>query len=210
MAQTLYNGIKVPTNGDAYNLTGDLAIMGASGITPIPVPSKSARDALAASAPGGTLPVGTMVIRKDQSMFIETWDGTNWVTGAHCEWYKNGASVGTGATFDVGALTQDSAKTTNTGFITHPSAGVLKFRDAGTYAITFTGVASAALTGRSFLEIQADAGVVYRSVVTGEDRGYVSIANYRAAANELMVFDAYHNSGATRTLNYRIAVTRVG
>jgi hypothetical protein len=210
MAETIYSGAEVPTNSDPYNLTADLRKMALSLTMPIAVMNVSARNALQNEAPGGVFKVGQPIIRRDQSMLTEIWDGAGWVTGKpHTEWSSNGIVVGTAATIDVGALTQDAAKTTDSAFVTHPQAGALRFRDAGTYAITFTGVASALMTGRSFLEIQAAGGVVYRSIVTGEDRGYVSIANYRAAANELMVFDAYHNSGAARTLGFRIAVTRV-
>jgi plastocyanin len=209
MAQTLYNGIVVPTNGDAYNLTADLATMGQSGITPIPVASLSARNALAAAAPGGVLPVPTVVIRKDQSMFIETWDGSTWKAGGHVEWTRTSQVVPNITVWGVGALTQDSAQTLDTAFITHPASDQLKFRDAGTYAITFTARASAAPSGRSFVEIQSAGSAVIRTVMTGEDRGAAVIPNYRAAANEILTFDVYQTSGGNLTYDFRIRVTRV-
>jgi plastocyanin len=209
MAQTLYNGIVTPTNSDAYNLTADLVTMGQSGITPIPVASVSARNALAAAAPGGTLPVGTMVIRKDQSMFLETWDGSTWKAGGHVEWTRSAQVVPNITVWGVGALTQDSTKTNDTAFITHPASDQLKFRDAGTYSITFTAKASAAPTGRSFVELQAAGDPVIRTVMTGEDRGAATIPNYRAAANEILTFDVYQTSGGNLTYDFRIRVTRV-
>jgi plastocyanin len=208
MSQTLYNGAVIPTNGDSYNLTTDLATMGASLNLPIPVSSKSARDALAAAA-GGTLPIGTMVTRRDQSMFIETWDGTNWKTGGHVEWVHAGSVVPNITVWGVGALTQDSAQTTDTAFITHPASDQLKFRDAGTYAITCTAKASASSAGRSFVEIQSAGSAVIRTVMTGEDRGAAVIPNYRAAANEILTFDVYQTSGGNLTYDFRIRVTRV-
>jgi plastocyanin len=209
MAQTLYNGIVVPTNGDAYNLTADLATMGQSGITPIPVASVSARNALAAAAPGGVLPVGSQVIRKDQSMFVETWDGTTWKAGGHVEWVHAGSVVPNVTVWGVGALTQDSTQTNDTAFITHPASDQLKFRDAGTYAIAFTAKASASSAGRSFVEFQSGGSAVIRTVMTGEDRGAACIPNYRAAANEILSFDVYQTSGGNLTYDFRIRITRV-
>jgi hypothetical protein len=210
MGQTLYNGAWVPTPGDPYAPTDDLKKLALSLNLPIPVMNQGQRDALFGLV-GGSLPTGTIVIRRDQSMRLEIWNGTAWADGApHTEWYSNDKIIPNATVFGVGALTQDAAKTTDTAFITHPTADAIKYRDAGTYSITFAGLAEATMNGRSFLEIQAANGVVFRSIVTGEDRGFVAIPNYRAAANEVMVFDAYHNSGATRQLDFRVAVTRVG
>lgn len=209
MAQTLYNGTVVPTNGDSYNLTADLATMGASLNLPIPVASAAARNALAAAA-GGTLPIGTMVIRKDQSMFIETWDGTNWKTSGHCEWTRTGQVVPNITVWGVGALTQDATQTTDTAFITHPASDQLKFRDAGTYAISFTAKAVSAPSGRSFVEFQQSGSAIIRTVMTGEDRGAAVIPNFRAAANDILTFDVFQTSGGNLTYDFRIRVTRVG
>lgn len=209
MSQTLYNGAVVPTNSDGYDLTADLAEMCMSLNIPIPVSNQAQRDGLAALA-GGTLQAGTMVLRKDQSMFVEKWDGTSWKTSGHSEWTRTGQSVPNTTTWGVGALTQDATKTTDTAFVTHPANDQLKFRDAGVYAITFTAKASAGVTGRSFVEFQSGGEAIIRTVMTGEDRAAAVIPNYRAAANEVMVFDVYHSSGAARTYDFRVRVTRVG
>lgn len=208
MSQTLYNGAVVPTNSDAYDITGDLVDLCLSLNVPIPVTTLAQRNGLAALAPGGVLPIGTMVLRRDQSMFTEKWDGTTWKTSAHSEWTRSGQVVPSTQVWGVGALTVDAAKSTDTAFVTHPAANQLKFRDAGTYAITFIATSSASLTGRAFVEIQSGATPLIRTVVTGEDRGAAIHPNYRAAANEVLVFDVYHESGADRTLGFRIAVTR--
>ncbi|CAH0296471.1 hypothetical protein SRABI26_04395 [Arthrobacter sp. Bi26] len=209
MGQTLYNGAWVPTNSDAYDLTADLAKICLSLNIPIPVANSSERNGLAALA-GGTLPVGTMVLRKDQSMFVEKWDGASWKTSGHCEWYRNNQVVPNTTVWGVGALTQDSAKTTDTAFVTHPAGDVLQFRDAGTYSISFTAVADAAMTGRSFVEFQTGGVAIIRTVTSGEDRGSAVIPNFRATAGQQLLFDTYQSSGANRTIDFRIRVTRVG
>ena len=213
MSQTLYNGAVVPTNGDAYDLTADLVKMCLSLNVPIPVPNQAGRDALAGLAPSGVLPVGTMVLRKDQSMFVEKWDGTNWRTASHSEWYRTGTAgtmIPSTTVYGVGALTIDAAKTSDAAFVTHPAGDVLQFRDAGTYAITFTAKATAILSTRAFIQFdKVGASDPLRAVATGEDRGLVVIPNYRAAANEQVVFTMYHESGTGRQVDFRIRVTRI-
>jgi hypothetical protein len=209
MGQNLYNGGWVPTNSDAYDLTADLAKICLSLNIPIPVDDQAERDGLAALA-GGTLKVGTMVLRKDQSLFVEKWDGSSWKTSGHSEWSRSNQVVPTASPWGAGALTQDSSKTTDTAFVTHPASDTLRFRDAGNYAITFTATAEAAMTGRSFVEIRAAGVPLIRTVVTGEDRGAAIIPNYRAAANQDLTFVVYHSSGVNRTVDFRIRVTRIG
>lgn len=209
MPQTLYNGAIVPTNGDPYALTADLVKMCQSLNVPIPVTTLAQRDGLAALAPGGVLPVGTTVLRRDQSMFVEKWDGTSWKTSAHSEWYRDGQVVPTASVWGVGALTQDAGRTTDTAFVTHPAADQLKFRDAGTYAITFTAKTTTSTSGRAFVEFQSAGEAVIRTVMTGEDRGAAVIANYRATADQILTFDVYQTSGGNMTYGFRIRVTRI-
>jgi hypothetical protein len=210
MAQTLYNGAVVPTNSDAYDLTADLVTMCLSLNIPIPVANLAARNGLAALAPGGVLPIGTAVYRQDQSMFTEKWDGTTWRTAGHSEWTRTGQLVITNTPWGVGALTIDTDKTTDTAFITHPSADVLRFRDAGTYAVTFSpeSTAGGTLNNRAYAEI-ITGGETYRTIMTGEDRVTATHPNLRVEANQDALFAVYHESGADRTLKFRIAVTRV-
>lgn len=211
MAETLYNDAEVPTNSDAYNLTADLRKFALSLNLPITVANQAVRDYLPNETPTGVLRVGQIVLRSDQSMVQEVWDGTKWVTGTpHSEWTRTGQVVPNTTAWGVGALTQDATKTTDTGFATHPSADTLKFRDAGNYAVTFTATADANMTGRSFVEIRAGGVPLIRTVVTGEDRGAAVIPNYRAAANETLTFVVYQSSGANRTIDFRIRATRVG
>lgn len=209
MAENLYNGARVPTPGDKYALTDDMKKMCLSLNIPIPVLTQAARDALAALAPDGVLPIGAMVIRRDQSMLMELWDGTKWATGApHTEWTRLAQAVPSGTAWGVGALTQDATKTTDAAFVTHPAGDVLRFRDAGVYAISFSAKSNVEVTGRSFVEFQTGGSAIIRTVMTGEDRASAVIPNYRAAAGEDLLFDVFHTSGAIRNYDFRIRVTR--
>lgn len=212
MTQTLYNGAVVPTASDAYQLTADLQKLCLSLNIPLAVNDLTARNGLAALAPNGVLPVGTMVIRKDQSMFVEKWDGTAWKTSGHSEWTKTAHVVPTNTVYGVGALTQDAAKTTDTAFVTHPATDVLQLRDVGTYSIAFSIKATAALSTRAFVQFDKVGGTIpLRVVLTGEDQGFVAFPNYRAsAANEQILFTIYHESGANRTMDVRIRIARNG
>jgi hypothetical protein len=209
MAQTLYNGARVPTNSDPYKLTEDLKKLCLSLNIPISVASKAERDGLDDIA-GTPLNVGQMVIREDQSMFVEKWDGNAWKTSGHSEWSRSDQGVPSGQVWGAGPLSLDAGKSTDTAFITHPANDLLRFRDTGNYAVTFTAVSSAALTGRSFIEIAVEGSPLIRAVMTGEDRGAAVIPNYRATAGEDMAFGVYHSSGSTRVIDYRVRVTRIG
>lgn len=71
--QILENGTKVPTNGDPYNLTDDLAEMGITAGTVYKVPDQATRDALTTVGPG------SVVSRTDLPCApLETYDGTRW------------------------------------------------------------------------------------------------------------------------------------
>lgn len=76
MPQTLANGIVVPINADAYNLTADLATTGNSANVIIPVANQAARDALTPTA-------GMVVCRLDLGWALEIYDGTTWRSNAY-------------------------------------------------------------------------------------------------------------------------------
>lgn len=70
--QNLDNGIQVPTNGDPYNLTDDLATMGNSADVIITVVNAAVRDGIVNRR------VGTTVRRLDMGGITEWWNGTSW------------------------------------------------------------------------------------------------------------------------------------
>lgn len=114
MPQTRPNGVVVPINSDAYNLTADLATMGDSTRVVISCPSQAARDAL-------TPTTGMVVIRTDLSGApFEKWDGTIWRRSGSQTWQFD-RSTGTDSTF----------ATTNTNLIT----GTITGAPAGNYRV---------------------------------------------------------------------------
>lgn len=211
MSQILFNGAVVPTNSDDYALTEDMAKMCLSLNIPVPVNNQAERDGLEALA-GGTLKVGTMVLRKDQSMFVEKWDGSNWKTVGHSEWTRTNHEVPQNQVWGVGALTLDTGKTTDNAFVTHPASNLLQLRDVGNYVLTFKMRSNATLDNRGFIQLDvAGASDPYRLPITGEDRGVLCVANFRSTApNTQVVFTAYHESGASRFMDFRISATRIG
>ncbi|WP_417220488.1 hypothetical protein [Arthrobacter sp.] len=84
MAQTLWNGERVPSDDDMWNLVPDWRRTALLGNRVIPVFSKSERDSLSASAPDGVIPDGTIALRMDQSTRGAVFDvfvGGAWVDG---------------------------------------------------------------------------------------------------------------------------------
>ena len=77
---TRWNKTKTPAGVDPWNLTPDIGAALDSANVVIPVASATERDGLAAVAPGGVLPVPTVVWRTDKNR-LETWNGTVWRAG---------------------------------------------------------------------------------------------------------------------------------
>lgn len=77
---TRWNKTKTPAGVDPWNLTPDIGAALDSANVVIPVASATERDGLAATAPGGVLPVPTVVWRTDKNR-LETWNGTVWRAG---------------------------------------------------------------------------------------------------------------------------------
>ena len=83
MAQN-WNGNEVPVEGDPWQLVTDIRRMADYNNRLIPVASKAQRDQLAASAPNGTIPAGTTVLRLDQATQGPVFDVFNngaWIDG---------------------------------------------------------------------------------------------------------------------------------
>lgn len=77
MPTTRWNKTKTPVNSDAWNLTADLASLADGAAVTIAVASQSEQDGLAALAPGGVLPVPTVIFRTDLAE-MRVWDGSKW------------------------------------------------------------------------------------------------------------------------------------
>ena len=198
--QTLANGIKVPTNSDPYNLTGDLATMGDTTAVVIPVATQAARDAI----PGKF--VGMTVRRIDLGGALQWWNGTSWTGTRHAEFTTAPNPVPTGIAWGLGVFTMDAGKTDDTGFCTIQATDQLKVRDAGIYAITVSVAFSSTISGVSWLGVESSFVVPMGGglMVAG-----ASIPNLKLAAGALISPSLSHGSGGDRTFTSRVRVTRV-
>lgn len=162
MAQTLTNGVVVPTNPDNFtNLTNDLATMGNSANVVVKVANQAARDAL-------TKVAGLCVTRADLGGLIEVCDGTNWQSPAklrRAQYSATGAGSGNvtaGGSWGLSALTVVSTPTINNP--TSPSMlgsnGALTFNEVGDYTIDFK-ITCAADPGYLYAKITDSSGNVY-------------------------------------------------
>lgn len=77
-AQT-WNGITTPVGTDGWNPVLHMKGLADTADVIVPVSSVAHRDGLAATAPGGVLPIPTTVVRTDIPGYpIEIWDGATW------------------------------------------------------------------------------------------------------------------------------------
>lgn len=198
--QTLANGIKVPTNSDAYNLTADLAVMGNAANVIIVAATAAVRDALPSKY------LGMTVRRTDLGGALEWWNGTAWVGTRHAEFTTAPNAVPTSVAWGLGVFTMDATKTDDTGFVTINATDKLQVRDAGIYAITATLSFGSAISGVSWLGIEPSFVVPMGGglMVAG-----ASIPNLKLAAGALIQPSLSHGSGSDRTFTSRVRVTRV-
>jgi hypothetical protein len=120
-------------------------------------------------------------------------------------------SVPSGSSWGVGTVTLDSAASTDTGLATSAANGVT-LASAGIYAISLSGDLTAAATGRSFAGIQIGSRVyALSSIAPGENLFVASVPNLRATTAGVVVLGTlFQTTGATRTVNTRITVTKIG
>lgn len=208
MPQTRATKITVPVNADAYNLAPDLATMADSANVVIPVASQAERDAL-------TKKNGLLVVRTDLfGLPIERCDGTNWWNTQHSEWTFSASGIPSATVWGTNTLTNDAATSTDTTFVTCPSADLLTIRDAGTYAIHLIGSWNTVNTGRGFSQItDTSTNTVHArsSIPSSELVGSVNIPNFRCAANTSIKLTTYLTfASGTSTWQGRVRVTRVG
>lgn len=144
----------------------------------------------------------------------ERWNGTTWSHFGHCEWtYNTATNIPTGQTWGPGTLTFDSAKSTDSAFVT-ASIDTFTFRDAGLYALNFTANFNSTATARSWVEFWDGTNFYARTPVPiGEIGASVALPNFRATAGGTIKMAAFFNTTANgNTWGYsgRLTVTRIG
>lgn len=143
----------------------------------------------------------------------EMWNGTTWDHFGHSEWTFAATGIPATTVWGSGALTNDAAGTTDTGFVTSPGSDRLTFRDAGLYDIHLVGSWGTGTTGRAFSQI-GDGGSnswTRSSAAVGENLVSTNIPNFRCAANTTIFLTTYlaFASGLTSWTG-RARVTRKG
>lgn len=145
----------------------------------------------------------------------ERWNGTNWDHFGHAEWtYSTVTNISSGSDpWGPGALTFDSVKSTDSAFVA-ASTDTLTFRDAGVYALNFTGNFNSTATARSWLQFWDGVNFYARTPVpVGEIAVSVALPNFRVTAGGTIKMAAFFNTtanGGTWGYSGRVTVTRIG
>lgn len=141
----------------------------------------------------------------------ERWNGSGWDHFGHIE-FTFSATVPPGQVWGTNVLSVDASNSTDTTFVTCPSADLLTLRDAGTYAIDIVGTWGVGTTGRGFVQIGDNGSTTFArsSASVGENVVSTSLSNFKCAANTTLKFVTLLNfaSGTTAWVG-RVRVTRI-
>lgn len=209
MPQTRPNKVKVPVNSDAWNPTGDLATMADTILNVINVPDQATRDALAATFPGGTLPVPTTVWRVDLD-HTETWNGTEWVGAVrHAEWTFPSQSVPNNAAYGPGIGTIDTTRSQYQSVFSQPANDKWTVSKAGVYSLgwyqNWGGQA-----GPCFFAIDKGGHLTGQQFPAAYEHTH-TFPNMYLKANETIQLIFVQTSGVTLTgVSHRVNLTKVG
>lgn len=145
----------------------------------------------------------------------EQWNGSTWDHFGHSEWTFAATGIPSATVWGTGTLTNDSAATTDTSFVTTPGSDRLTFRDAGLYEIHLVGSWSAGTTARGFSQI-GDGGSnswTRSSAAIGENLVSTNIPNFRCASNTTIFLTTYLTHALAGPgyagWNGRVRVTRI-
>lgn len=202
MAQN-WNGNEVPVAGDPWQLVTDLRRLADYNNRIIPVTSKAERDQLAASAPNGTIPEGTIVLRLDQFGTMDYFIDGAWVDGnSEYRHLVAGGDISipsSSANYTtIAPLTGGAGDPGNIPDLTYSGGGVVTIARGGMYslngAVTFNaGPVStrvAALNVSGALHRTWAANISYRHTLT-------VVKELRIAAGSTVRLQAFQDSGAT-------------
>ena len=209
-AQTA-NKATVPVGSDGWNPVVHIKQAVETTRSIIPVANEAERDGLAATFPGGVLPIPSYANRADNGNVIEKWDGTKWISRPHIEFSFSQGSIPDATLWGPGTLTLDTgAVTTDQSLATSPGGDLLKL-NKGTYAISFSGGVNRVSTGTSWFQIRpGDDSDVYAHGTGAEVWCSVSIPNVRIAADNTQIrLRLKWTSGGSITVSGRVRITRI-
>ena len=111
----------------------------------------------------------------------------------------------------VGPMVVDTTRTINSPATYNASALIVP---AGSYAFTWMMSIGVATSGRAFLDLRigSTAGEIVQrtNIISGEDRGGLSIAAMRFTAQTTLVPRYFITYGATQDVQHRIRIKRIG
>lgn len=155
--QTTWNKATVPVGTDPWSAVPDVKkSLDTAGLV-FSVANVTERNGLAALAPGGVLPVPTLVWRVDLPGY-ESWDGTVWrqVTGRKHARFTGTANTTGGAAWGFGVFTDATPAGSNNTFATPGPASKIAISTPGIYSV-IAKAASSAAPGFYYLSIKNDA-----------------------------------------------------
>lgn len=206
MTQTLDNGIVVPVNSDAYNLTPDLATLGKKANVITNISSLAARTAL------NTTDVANRTIRRlDVGGSLEYWDGTQWISSLISTiWTATSGAISGGAAGSLGTLTLDAANSQNASFITTPAGSQLQVALAGVYAFHMHVAFSPNTAG--WLAIKNQAGTGTYSLVNFPSGGEqsINIPNLYLAAATIVQFIVTPTTAQASGVSAVVRASKIG
>lgn len=146
------------------------------------------------------------------------YDNSAWRLAApHIEFTTSKSNIANGTVAYVGTFAVDNPPTTDSAMATVGSDGIIVIANPGLYAISSlsTMVATPA-TDRTFLDLALstdDSQLIQRvSIVTGEDKGSISMPNLRiTSSNVNCYFKIFRNvTTPSQPVTTRVRVTRIG
>lgn len=209
--QTLFNGVKVPTNGDPYNLLDDLAAAFETANVIIQISSETQRDGLPALAPDGVLPVPTFIYRTDLNR-RETWNGVEWLGDVrHAEInYPKQTGVPNNIPWGPGTGTIDLSRSLYSGFATMPGPDLIEVSHTGEYAISWYTVVSGTVSTPVFFAVNRGDTRIYGEQKASGFEFTTNVPNIQMNAGERFKLIMVQTSGSDRTMSHSVRVTRVG
>ena len=211
MSQTRPNKIVTITNDETYDLAVHQARMADSTNVTVKVSSQAERDQL----PPSLLTPGTKVIVTDDTTMPEQkWNGSKWVQFIYAE-ASASIAVQPSQPWGSGQLTLSQNNSTDSSFVTFPSADCIQFTAPGLYSMSaHMKLASGAVSGFTKGTIQSASG----NSVYGQDYAPNTASEfvisapviYFPTAGGQVFIKFYQMSGVVQTWSTLARISKIG
>jgi hypothetical protein len=136
----------------------------------------------------------------------EKWNGTNWDHFGHTEYTAGPNTAPPNVAWGMGTFNRDTARSTDSLFVTINGTDTLRIRDAGLYSITMLVTFTEAIGGISWMSLDE----TYTTTMGGGLQNFVTtLPNVMLAANQVIKPTLAHGSASNRTFSSRIRITRI-